>query len=66
MLFIFSYLSYCQKGHNVIREPMVNHMVEEHIATKNVDETYFLDINIDSFKAKPLVLKKSKVPTFFS
>ena len=41
-------------------------MVEEHIGAEDVDETYFLDIDIDSFRAEPLVLQKNKVPTMFS
>ena len=54
------------KAITITREPRVNHMVEEHIGVEDVDETCFLDTNIDSFRAKPLVLQKNKVPTTFS
>ena len=62
----FSTFQVDNKAIKITREPRVNHMVEEHIAAKDVDETCFLDIDIDSFRDEPLVLQKSKVPTWFS
>ena len=44
------------KAIKVTREPRVNHMVEEHVVAEDVDETFFSDIDIDSFRAEPLVL----------
>ena len=44
----------------------MNHMVEEHVVDKDVDETCFLDTDIDSFREKPLILQKDKLPTVFS
>ena len=44
------------KAIKVIREPRVTHMVEEHIEVVDVDDNCFLDIDIDSFRAKTLVL----------
>ena len=41
-------------------------MVEEHVVAEDVDETCFLDTNIDSFKVEPLMLKKNRLPTVFS
>ena len=54
------------KAIKITREPRVNHMVEEHIVAKDVDETCFVDTNIYSFTAKPLVLQKKKLPTMFA
>ena len=50
----------------IIREPRVTHMVEEHVEVVDVDDTCFLDKDIDSFRAKPLVLQTNKAPTLFS
>ena len=44
------------KAIKIIRGPRVIHMVEEHVEAKNVDDTFSLDTNIDSFRAEPLVL----------
>ena len=54
------------KAIKVIRGPRVTHMVEEHVEAVDVDENCFLDTNIDSFRAEPLVLQKNKAPTLFS
>ena len=62
----FSTFHVNNKAIKVTREPRVNHMVEEHIATEDVDETCFLNTYIDSFRAEFLVLQKKKVPTMLS
>ena len=62
----FSNFHVDKKAIKVTREPRVNQMFEENIAIEDVDETCFLETYIDSFRAKPLVLQKSKVPTLFS
>ena len=54
------------KAIKITREARVNHMGEEHVAAEDVDETCFLDTNIDSFRAEPLVLQKDKILTVFS
>ena len=41
-------------------------MVEEHMATEEMNETCFLDTNIDSFRAEHLMLHKDKISTIFS
>ena len=41
-------------------------MVEEHVVAEDVGESYFLDIDIDSFRFKPLMLQKNKLPTAFT
>ena len=45
---------------------MVTHMVEEHIEAKEVDDTCFLDIDIDSFRVELLVLQMNKFLAMFS
>ena len=35
-------------------------MVEEHVEVEDVDDTCFLDIDIDSFRVEPLVLQENK------
>ena len=35
------------KAIKIIREPRVNHMVEEHIAEEKMNDTCFLDTDID-------------------
>ena len=54
------------KSIKITREPRVNHMVEEHIAAKEMDETCFLNTNIDSFRAEHLKLHKDKISAIFS
>ena len=62
----FSTFHVDNKAIKITREPRVNRMVEEHVVVEDVDETCFLDTDIDSFRAKPLVLQKNKLPTMFS
>ena len=62
----FSTFQVDKKAIKITREPRINHVVEEDIVAEDVDKTYFLDIDIDSFRAKPLVHQKSKVPIVFS
>ena len=48
----FSTFQVENKAIKIIREPRVNHMVEEHIATEELSETCFLDTDIDSFRVE--------------
>ena len=41
-------------------------MVEEHVDVVDVDDTCFLDTDIDSFRSEPLVVLTNKAPTPFS
>ena len=41
-------------------------MVKEHIAAEEMNETCFLDTDIDSFRVEHLMLHKDKIPTIFS
>ena len=41
-------------------------MVEEHVVAEEVDETFFLDTDIDSFREEHLRLHKDKILTIFS
>ena len=52
----FSTFQVDNKAIKITREPRVNHMVQEHIPVEDVDETCFLDTNIDSIRVEPLVL----------
>ena len=54
------------KAIKITREPRVNQMVEEHVVVEEVSETCFLDTDIDSFRAEPLMLHKNKISTIFS
>ena len=54
------------KAIKIIREPRVNHMVEEHMVVEEMNETCFLDTYIDSFRAEHLMLHKNKILTIFS
>ena len=62
----FSSFQVDNKAIKITREPRVNHMVEEHVVAEDVDETCFLDTDIDSFREKPLVLQKNRIPTIFT
>ena len=66
MTYLFAAFHVDNKAVKIIREPRVTHMVEEHVEAIDVDETSFLDIDIDSFRAEPLVLQMNKAPTLFS
>ena len=41
-------------------------MVEKHIEEEEMNETCFLDTDIDSFRAEHLMLHKDKISTIFS